>query len=80
MTEAGAGGGREPLSEEAKKKMIEEIMEELELRGGSKRRLLEKLAEKYGYDKKKVLYKAKRAFITYRYEKVKEKEEREKAA
>ncbi|MDF2957388.1 MAG: hypothetical protein OD814_001010 [Candidatus Alkanophagales archaeon MCA70_species_1] len=80
MTEAGAGGGREPLSEEAKKKMIEEIMEELELRGGSKRRLLEKLAEKYGYDKKKVLYKAKRAFITYRYEKVKEKEEKEKAA
>jgi len=80
MTEAGAGGGREPLSEEAKKKMIEEIMEELELKGGSKRRLLEKLAEKYGYDKKKVLYKAKRAFITYRYEKVKEKEEKEKAA
>lgn len=49
-------------------------MEELQLKGGSKKRLLEKLVDEYGYDEARVKYKAKRAFITERYEREKERE------
>ncbi len=61
------------MSEE-KDRIVKEIMEELGIKGGSKKRLLEKLVEEYNYDRKKILYKAKRAFITYRYEKAKKEE------
>ena len=43
-------------------------MGELGLKGPSKRRLIIQLAERYNDDKKTVLFKVKRAFITDRYE------------
>ncbi len=61
------------MSEE-KERIVKEIMEDLGLKGGSKKRLLGKLVEVYGYDEAKVKYKAKRAFITERYEREKEME------
>jgi hypothetical protein len=61
------------MSEE-KERIVKGIMEELGLKGGSKKRLLGKLVEEYGYDEAKVKYKAKRAFITERYEREKERE------
>ena len=57
-----------------KKEIVSKIMEELGLKGVSKRRLLEKLVEKFNYDEAKVRWAAKRAFITYRYAKMHEKE------
>lgn len=57
--------------ERLKKEIALKIMEELGIKGVGKRRLLEKLVEQYDYDEVKVRYKAKRAFITYRYAKLK---------
>lgn len=57
--------------DEEKERIVKAVMEELQLKGGSKKRLLEKLVGEYGYDEAKVKYKAKRAFITERYEREK---------
>ena len=67
-------GGEEAEKERKKKEIVSKIMEELGLKGVSKRRLLEKLVEKLNYDEVKVRWTAKRAFITYRYAKMREKE------
>jgi len=64
----------EEEKEKMKKEIVSKIMEELGLKGVSKRRLLEKLVEKFDYDEGKVRWAAKRAFITYRYAKMHEKE------
>ena len=50
-----------------KNRMVEAIMSDLGLEGESKKRLLAKLVEQYGYDEAKVRYRAKRVFITDRY-------------
>ncbi|MCW7075422.1 MAG: hypothetical protein OCU24_06210 [Candidatus Methanospirare jalkutatii] len=63
----------EEEKEKMKKEIVSKIMEELGLKGVSKRRLLEKLVEKFNYDEAKVRWTAKRAFITYRYAKMHEK-------
>ena len=67
-------GDEEAEKERKKKEIVSKIMEELGLKGVSKRRLLEKLVEKLNYDEAKVRWAAKRAFITYRYAKMHEKE------
>jgi len=67
-------GDEEAEKERKKKEIVSKIMEELGLKGVSKRRLLEKLVEKLNYDEAKVRWTAKRAFITYRYAKMREKE------
>ena len=64
----------EEEKEKMKKEIVSKIMEELGLKGVSKRRLLEKLVENSNYDEAKVRWAAKRAFITYRYTKMHEKE------
>ena len=64
----------EKEKEKMKREIVSKIMEELGLKGVSKRRLLEKLVEKFNYDEAKVRWAAKRAFITYRYTKMHEKE------
>ncbi|MCW3131236.1 MAG: hypothetical protein N2V73_00720 [Candidatus Methanospirare jalkutatii] len=63
----------EKEKEKMKKEIVSKIMEELGLKGVSKRRLLEKLVEKFNYNEAKVRWTAKRAFITYRYAKMHEK-------
>ena len=73
-TEKNEEGGEEEEKEKMKKEIVSKIMEELGLKGVSKRRLLEKLVEKFNYDEAKVRWAAKRAFITYRYAKMHEKE------
>jgi len=50
-----------------KDRMVEAIMSDLGLEGESKKRLIAKLVEQYGYDEAKVRYRAKRVFITDRY-------------
>ncbi|MHC1567485.1 MAG: hypothetical protein ACXQS7_05085 [Candidatus Syntropharchaeia archaeon] len=50
-----------------REELVKEIMDELGLKGESKRRLLMKIAEECEDEKKKILYKAKRVFITERY-------------
>ena len=66
----------EEEKEKMKREIVSKIMEELGLRGVSKRRLLEKLVEKLNYNEAKVRWTAKRAFITYRYAKMHEKEKK----
>jgi len=66
--------GEEEEKEMMKKEIVSKIMEELGLKGVSKRRLLEKLVDKFNYEEAKVRWAAKRAFITYRYAKMHEKE------
>jgi hypothetical protein len=53
--------------------MVKRIMNELEIEGAPKRRLLLKMAEECDDDEKKIIYKAKRAFITDRLGKVNKK-------
>ena len=72
-TEKNEGEGEEEEKEKMKREIVSKIMEELGLKGVSKRRLLEKLVEKFNYDEAKVRWAAKRAFITYRYAKMHEK-------
>ena len=50
-----------------KDRIVEAIMSDLGLEGESKKRLIAKLVEQYGYDEAKVRYRAKRVFITDRY-------------
>lgn len=49
------------------KEFVDGIMAEMALKGASKKRLIKKLAEQYGFDKQKVLFRLKRALITERY-------------
>ncbi len=53
--------------EERMKEAANKILEEMGLKGASKRRLVMKLIAQYKWDIDKVRYKAKRAFITDRY-------------
>jgi len=49
------------------KEFVDGIMTEMGLKGGSKKRLIKKLAEQFNFDKQKVIFKLKRALITERY-------------
>ncbi len=49
------------------KEFVDAVMAEMALKGGSKKRLVKTLAEQYGFDKQKVLFKLRRALITERY-------------
>lgn len=49
------------------KEFVDSIMAEMALKGGSKKRLVKTLAEQYGFDKQKVLFRLRRALITERY-------------
>ncbi len=49
------------------KEFVDGIMAEMNLKGASKKRLIKKLAEQYGFDRQRVLFKLKRALITERY-------------
>jgi len=51
----------------SEKEFIDNIMAEMNLKGGSKKRLVKMLGKKYGFDKQKVIFKLKRALITERY-------------
>jgi hypothetical protein len=56
-----------------REEIVKRIMNELGIEGASKKRLLLKLAEECDDDEKKIIYKAKRTFITERLEKVNKK-------
>jgi hypothetical protein len=49
------------------KEFVDGIMAEMALKGATKKRLIKMLAEKYGLDKQRVMFKLKRALITERY-------------
>lgn len=49
------------------KAFINEIMAEMDLKGGAKKRIVRLLAVQYNYDKHMVLWSLKRALITERY-------------
>lgn len=49
------------------KEFVDGIMAELNLKGGSKKRLVRMLGKQYGFDRQKVMFKLKRALITERY-------------
>ncbi|MBZ5529646.1 MAG: hypothetical protein LAN71_17325 [Acidobacteriia bacterium] len=49
------------------KEFVDGIMAEMSLKGASKKRLIKKLGEQYGFDKQKVLFRLRRALITERY-------------
>ena len=49
------------------KAFINEIMAEMDLKGGAKKRIVRLLAAQYNYDKHMVLWSLKRALITERY-------------
>ncbi len=55
---------------EGKRRIIKAIMQDLELEGEDKARLLAKLVEQCNNDESKVRYIAKRVFITARYERL----------
>jgi hypothetical protein len=61
----------EAISGEEAKRFVDEIMGELGLKGASKKRLVKTLAEKYGFDRQRVLFKLKRALITERFQETK---------
>ncbi len=52
---------------DSSKEFVDAIMAEMSLKGGSKKRLVKMLAEKYSFDKQKVLFRLRRALITERY-------------
>jgi len=56
------------LTTEEMKEFVAEIMNELQLEGGTKKRLIRTLGERYNYDRQKVLFKLKRALINERYQ------------
>lgn len=64
------------MSKEHTKEEIKEfvagIMNELQLEGGTKKRLIRTLGDRCNYDKQKVLFKLKRALISERYQTSKE--------
>ncbi len=49
------------------KEFVDAVMAEMSLKGASKKRLVKMLAEKYGFDRQKVLFRLRRALITERY-------------
>ncbi len=49
------------------KEFVDAVMAEMSLKGASKKRLVKMLAEKYNFDRQKVLFKLRRALITERY-------------
>lgn len=49
------------------KEFIDGIMTEMALKGASKKRLIKMLAEKFDFDKQKVMFRLKRALISERY-------------
>ena len=57
----------EVKAKEESKQFVDEIMAEMGLTGGQKKRLVRMLGEQYDYDKHKVLWTLKRALITERY-------------
>jgi hypothetical protein len=57
----------EVKAKDASKEFVDGIMAELELKGGSKKRLVKMLGEQYGFDRHKVMWTLKRALITERY-------------
>ena len=57
----------EVKAKEESKQFVDEIMAEMELKGGQKKRLVRMLGKQYDYDKHKVLWTLKRALITERY-------------
>lgn len=58
-----------PKAKEAdpNKEFVDGIMTEMSLKGASKKRLIKMLAEQYGFDKQRVLFRLRRALITERY-------------
>lgn len=56
-----------PKEADPTKEFVDGIMAEMALKGASKKRLVKHLAEKYGMDKQKVLFRLRRALITERY-------------
>jgi len=67
MSEEDKPGKEYKDKSKGKDRIVEAIMSDLGLEGESKKRLLAKLVEQYGYDEAKVRYRAKRVFITERY-------------
>lgn len=67
MSEEDKPGNEDKNKGKDKDRIVEAIMSDLGLDGESKKRLLAKLVEQYGYDEAKVRYRAKRVFITERY-------------
>ena len=67
MSEEDKPGNKDKDKNKDKDRIVEAIMSDLGLEGESKKRLLAKLVEQYGYDEAKVRYRAKRVFITDRY-------------
>jgi len=49
------------------KEFVDGIMTEMALKGASKKRLIKMLAEQFNFDKRKVMFRLKRALITERY-------------
>ncbi len=49
------------------REFVDAVMAEMNLKGGSKKRLVKTLAEQYNFDKQKVLFRLRRALITERY-------------
>jgi uncharacterized protein YggU (UPF0235/DUF167 family) len=49
------------------KEFVDVIMAEMALKGASKKRLIKMLAEKFNFDKQKVMFRLKRALISERY-------------
>ena len=49
------------------KEFVDGIMTEMNLKGGSKKRLIKMLAEQFNFDKQKVMFRLRRALITERY-------------
>ena len=49
------------------KEFVDSIMTEMALKGASKKRLIKMLAEKFNFDKQKVMFRLKRALISERY-------------
>ena len=57
----------EEVDKEYQKAFVDEIMADNNLKGGSKRRLVLFLAERYDWDKQKVQHRLKRATLAQRY-------------
>lgn len=57
----------EPKNADPSKEFVDGIMAEMALKGGSKRRLIKKLAEQFNFDRQRVMFKLKRALISERY-------------
>jgi len=49
------------------KEFVDSIITEMALKGGSKKRLIKKLAEQFNFDRQRVMFKLKRALISERY-------------